>query len=64
MGSQPQCVATSADGHIVVACMQSVNIIQNGQLLFKQDVKYEPKCVAIHPSQSEIAVGGGQVNHV
>ncbi|KAF6021051.1 WDR1 [Bugula neritina] len=60
MGSQPQCVATSADGHIVVACLQSVNIIQNGQLLFKQDVKYEPKCVAIHPSQSEIAVGGGQ----
>lgn len=58
MSSQPQAVDARGD-YTVVACNNEIVVLQNGRLLFTQKADYSPSCVAINPSQSEIAVGGG-----
>lgn len=58
MSSQPQAVATGSDGYTIVACLKEVLVLQNGHLLTSCPIKFEPSSVTIHPSQSEVAVGG------
>ena len=61
MSSQPQSIASSGD-YTVVACVNEVVVLENGRLLFTENVKYDPKCVAINSSQTAIAVGGEGVS--
>ena len=62
MNSQPQQVSSRDDGYVAVACINEILILQNGQLLCKETVKYEPSSISLHPSQLEVAVGGAKVS--
>jgi WD40 repeat protein len=48
----------SAGALTVAACVNEVVVLRDGHIVCSQKVTYEPQCVAISPSQSDIAVGG------
>lgn len=58
MSSQPQAIATSPDGYTAIACLNEIMLLQNGRMVCNKSVKFSPTCVAIHPNQTELAVGG------
>lgn len=37
-------------------------IVRGGRIIFSDAVKFEPQCVAIHPEQGEVSIGGGAVS--
>ncbi|XP_070539814.1 WD repeat-containing protein 1-like [Ptychodera flava] len=64
LDSQPQGVASGKDGLAVVACLSAVVVFRNGQKVFTQPEKYEPSAVAIHPGQTQVAVGAKEGNQI
>lgn len=58
MGSQPRGIACGKDDLVVVACIKEVAVLREGNPVFSLPVDYEPICVAVHPGQTEVAVGG------
>jgi len=47
---------------IVVAILDSVVVIKDGKVSYKQPVKFQPTCVALNPDENQIAVGGKDNN--
>jgi len=65
--SQPRGIDISKDGSLVIiACINHIVVMQDGEVANEVSVDYEPTSVAIHPSKSEFAVGGSmdQTLHV
>uniref|UniRef100_A0A914VLH2 Actin-interacting protein 1 n=1 Tax=Plectus sambesii TaxID=2011161 RepID=A0A914VLH2_9BILA len=59
LNSQPRGVSTSADGKTTaVACQKSLNVYSGGSQRVSAAINFESTCVALHPDQRLIAVGG------
>ncbi|XP_078354362.1 WD repeat-containing protein 1-B-like [Oculina patagonica] len=58
MGSQPMGIDCGIDGLTVVACLKDIAVLQDGNPVFSLPVEFEPQCTAVHPGQTEVAVGG------
>lgn len=59
VSSQPKGIAIGPDGTVFVACIGEIVIIKDGRIISNQKVPFEPQCVAVNPSGSEVAFGGG-----
>ncbi|KAI1306093.1 Actin-interacting protein 1 [Halotydeus destructor] len=66
MDSQPKGLAVlKAGATIVVAGFSDVSVVSaSGQKLSSLPVDFEPSCVAVHPSDGNVAVGGTQSHKV
>lgn len=62
MQSQPTGVASGKDGLVVVACLKEIVVLRDGSPVFSLPVDFEPQCAAVHPGQTEVAVGGKTSN--
>lgn len=58
MQSQPHGLDCGKDGLTVVACLKEIAVLRDGNVVHSHPVDYEARCVAIHPGQAEVAVGG------
>lgn len=59
MDSQPKSVAVGKNGLAIVPCTNEIVVIQNGKKVSSLKANYEPASAAVHPGQTEVAVGGG-----
>ncbi|XP_020619123.1 WD repeat-containing protein 1-B-like isoform X1 [Orbicella faveolata] len=57
MGSQPMHI-DGKDGLTVVACLKDIAVLRDGNPMFSLPVEFEPQCTAVHPGQTDVAVGG------
>lgn len=58
MASQPVGLDCGKDGLTVVACLSHITVLRDGKVVFSLPVEFEPQCAAVHPGQTEVAVGG------
>ncbi|KAJ7375242.1 hypothetical protein OS493_001987 [Desmophyllum pertusum] len=58
LGSQPFGIDCGKDGLVVVACIKEISVLRDGNPVFSLPVDFEPQCTAVHPGQTEVAVGG------
>lgn len=58
MGSQPTGIACGKDSLTIVACLKEIAVLREGNPVFSLPVDFEPQCAAVHPGQTEVAVGG------
>lgn len=64
MPSQPQAVAATSDATAIVACLDSIVVVQDGAMVFQQQVIFNPSSVDIHPGGNRVAFGGSKRIHV
>lgn len=57
MRSQPMGI-DAKDGLTVVACINDIAVLQDGNAVFSLSVEFEPQCTAVHPGKTDVAVGG------
>jgi WD40 repeat protein len=62
--SQPKSIDGKPGGLVVVACINEVVVVRNGNIVYTTDVDYDPTSVSIHPDMSQVAVGGYKDNAV
>ena len=41
--------------------VQQITVLRDGKVVFSLPVEFEPQCAAVHPGQTEVAVGGKTV---
>lgn len=59
LSSQPRGVGVSSDTQMVaLACQKELIIMQNGRKTGSLSLSSEPNCVAVHPTEKIVAVGG------
>jgi len=57
--SQPRGIDVSKDGSLtIVACINHIVVMEDGNVVNTVGVDFEPTSVAIHPAKTEFAVGG------
>ncbi len=54
----PSGLAVGPDGMAVITTNRDIIVARDGTKVSSLTVDYEPVCVAFHPSQPEVAVGG------
>lgn len=64
MDSQPRGIVATNAGSVLVACVNHITIVNNGQKQSSLPVDFEPTCISLHPKESDVAVGGAKDNHV
>lgn len=64
MDSQPRGIAAGEDGLVIVAGVNDVSILVDGNMRASLPVEYEPSCVAINAKGTDVAVGGSRDNKV
>ncbi|KAH3707761.1 hypothetical protein DPMN_067176 [Dreissena polymorpha] len=62
--SQPRAVAALPSGVAVVCCESHIAVVEKGNIMFQQQVKFGPTCVGIHSDGSTVAFGGQSDLHI
>lgn len=62
--SQPTYVAATQGGIAVVTCLNHLVVVVKGNIMFQQEVKFEPVCVDISPCRTVVAIGGKADHHL
>ncbi|XP_052772833.1 WD repeat-containing protein 1-like [Mya arenaria] len=62
--SQPKGLAALDSGLAVIACMDHVVVVNKGNVMFQQEVKFGPTCADISPDKTTVAFGGKGDLHI
>lgn len=62
--SQPNAVAALPSGVAVITCINHLAVVDRGNLMFQQEVKFGPCCVDIHPGGTTVAFGAKGDVHI
>lgn len=62
--SQPNGVATLPSGVAVITCVNHLVVVDRGNIMFQQEVKFGPTCVDIHSGGTTVAFGAKGDVHI
>ncbi|XP_054721583.1 actin-interacting protein 1-like [Uloborus diversus] len=62
--SQPRGLAPTNGKIVLVAGFNEINIVEDGKKISSFPIDFEGQCISVHPTQSDVAVGGGKDNKV
>ncbi|XP_045189751.1 WD repeat-containing protein 1-like [Mercenaria mercenaria] len=62
--SQPKTLAALPNGIAVITCIEHIVVVDKGDIMFEQAVKFGPISVDIHPGQTRVAFGGSKEIHI
>lgn len=62
--SQPNAVAALPSGIAVITCIEHIVVVDQGNEVFQQKVKFGPTSVDIHPGGTRVAFGAGESKEI
>lgn len=58
MDSQPKGITVTNSNVLLVAGINDISVVDNGQKMSSLPVDFEPSSISVHPKESDVAVGG------